>query len=172
MRELHRYGILPQSAIQMREKDRRLKIATPAPELLMKRLLEWDSKGDNRDPTSWIISNYDQNVERNKDRVPLEEVIMRMVMGIAWQGERYTIDSLQYPVLCRRVWESLGTQVVTRIAENALADMGRIEKNLYDERMVVMLAKSKLLAEAAIAVLEETDVIGFQHWPIVLAPRE
>lgn len=158
--------VFPLAIIPMREEDGRLMMATPAPELLLRRLVE--EAQYNNEIAEYILLNYrEEYIEENDDRVLLDQVISRLVLGAAWGEWRRTIDSSEYEELCQLAYESLGSAVVDLIANSAISYLEEMQEGEVESRMTrFKTTKLDKLAEAAIKQMSDTPYIGFQHWPL------
>lgn len=148
---------------------------TPAPELLLQRMIEWDQKASILEPSFVLVAGYNEAPNYPSTQIQLGDLVSELVMRIAWDGasQRRTIDTIEYAEICQRVRDSLGTGCVRLIAASAVRSLERIEELHDDDRVRPRIAaKVEVLAEKALDLLDSTPEVGFQSWPIITRDAE
>lgn len=100
---------------------------------------------------------------RNENLILSLSTIMRKM--VVRQDRGRVIDSWEYPDLCRRISQTLGSHLLVILAEYSLAYIPLEDDDITED---VVKKKAELFALAAIEVAESgVGSPGFTEWPIV-----
>lgn len=167
---------LPMTKIKMSEdKNGVLKLNTPEPELLLELMIQWSATYNSHRIAHYIVQIAEMAMNNKTMDVTLDRALMYLVVRIAWNGtrSRRQIDTVEYPGLCDRIYNTLGTPVLDLIAEQSLTSISILDELTEDrvQRTLVEL-KYELLAEEAIKLIESKPAKRFTSWPVIARDSE